>query len=167
MTEPSLSKLVLSNPIHFIAFGFGSGLSPKAPGTMGTLAAIPVIILAHVIGIPLWILFIITTIGGTWVADKSSKDLGVHDHQGIVIDEFAGIMLTLLFIPLSWISIVLGFALFRLFDIWKPWPIRVIDKKVHGGIGIMLDDLLAGLFAGVCLLIIAVALAMTKTPSIL
>jgi phosphatidylglycerophosphatase A len=151
MTEPSLRQRVLSHPIHFLAFGFGSGLSPKAPGTMGTLAALPMILLAHGLGIPLWILFLITTIAGIWLADKSSKALGVHDHPGIVIDEFAGMMLTLLFIPLSWISVLLGFALFRLFDIWKPWPIRVIDEKVHGGLGIMLDDLLAGLYAAICL----------------
>jgi phosphatidylglycerophosphatase A len=149
-----MNKQVFSNPIHFLAFGFGSGLSPKAPGTMGTLASIPVILLAHFIGIPLWILFLVTATGGTWLADRSSKMLGVHDHPGIVIDEFAGMMLTLLFIPLSWMSIVLGFILFRLFDIWKPWPIRLIDQKVHGGFGIMLDDLLAGVYAGICLLIV-------------
>lgn len=149
-----MNKKILTNPIHFLAFGFGSGLSPWAPGTMGTLAALPLICLAHVLGFPLWILFILTTAAGTWLADKSSKDLGVHDHPGIVIDEFAGMMLTLLFIPLSWVSVLLGFALFRLFDIWKPWPIRVIDQKVHGGLGIMLDDLLAGIYAALCLQII-------------
>lgn len=154
MSDAALRKRVLSNPIHFVAFGFGSGLSPKAPGTMGSLAAIPVILLAHFIGIPLWILFVLTTLGGTWLADKSSKDLGVHDHPGIVIDEFAGMMLTLLFIPLSLMSVVLGFALFRLFDIWKPWPIRLLDQHVEGGFGIMVDDLLAGVYAGVCLMIL-------------
>lgn len=155
MSDKSLNSRVMSSPIHFLAFGFGSGLSPMAPGTMGTLASLPVIILAHFIGIPLWILFIMTTVVGTWLADKSSKDLGVHDHPGIVIDEFAGMMLTLLFIPLSWVSIVLGFALFRLFDIWKPWPIRLVDKQVHGGVGIMLDDLLAGVYAGFALLVVS------------
>jgi phosphatidylglycerophosphatase A len=154
-SDQALRKRVLSNPIHFLAFGFGSGLSPKAPGTMGTLAALPFIILAHWIGFPLWLLFLITTLAGTWLADKSSKDLGVHDHSGIVIDEFAGMMLTLLFVPLTWFSVILGFALFRLFDIWKPWPIRWADQKVHGGLGIMLDDLLAGLFAGLLLFLIS------------
>jgi phosphatidylglycerophosphatase A len=154
MNDQSLAQRVFSNPILFLAFGFGSGLSSKAPGTMGTLASLPVIILAHLMGIPLWALFLVTTLGGTWLADRASRELGVHDHPGIVIDEFAGMMLTLLFIPLSWISIVLGFGLFRLFDIWKPWPIRVVDEKVHGGVGIMLDDLLAGVYAGICLLII-------------
>jgi phosphatidylglycerophosphatase A len=154
MSDQSLSQKVFSNPIHFFAFGFGSGLSPKAPGTAGTLAAIPVILLAHVIGIPLWILFMVTTLVGTWLADKSSKDLGVHDHPGIVIDEFAGMMLTLMFVPLTWLSLILGFILFRIFDIWKPWPIGAIDKQVKGGIGIMLDDLLAAIYAGGSLLLL-------------
>lgn len=153
MIDPELSKKVFSKPLHFIAFGFGSGLSPKAPGTVGTLASLPFILLAYGIGIPLWLLFIVTTGVGIWAADWSSKDLGVHDHPGIVIDEFAGMMLTLLFTPISWVSLVLGFALFRLFDIWKPWPIKKLDESVEGGLGIMLDDLLAGLCAAIVLAI--------------
>lgn len=156
MIDKTLAKQVFSNPIHFFAFGFGSGLSPKAPGTMGTLAALPLIGLAHLLSFPLWLLFLITTLAGLWLAEKSSKALGVHDHSGIVIDEFAGMMLTLLFIPLSWFSVLMGFALFRLFDIWKPWPIRVIDQKVHGGLGIMLDDLLAGVYSALSLQIILI-----------
>jgi len=154
MNHKALAKKVFTHPLHFLAFGFGSGLSPKAPGTAGTWAAIPLILLAHYPGLPLWILFLVTTAVGIWAADWSSKDLGVHDHSGIVIDEFAGMMLTMIFIPLSWLGLVLGFVLFRIFDIWKPWPIRHIDQKVHGGLGIMLDDLLAGVFAGVTLLIL-------------
>ena len=114
---------------------------------MGTLASLPIIVFWHYLGWPLWILFIITTVAGTWLADKSSKALGVHDHPGIVIDEFAGMMLTMMFIPLSWISLVAGFVLFRLFDIWKPWPINYVDTHVTGGFGMILDDVLAGIYS--------------------
>jgi phosphatidylglycerophosphatase A len=154
MNNLSLRHQVLTNPIHFLAFGFGAGLSPKAPGTVGTLASLPFILLAHWLSFPLWILFLITAVGGTWLADKSSKALGVHDHPGIVIDEFAGMMLTLMFIPLSWFTVLAGFCFFRLFDIWKPWPIRWVDQQVQGGLGIMMDDLLAGLYAALCLFIL-------------
>lgn len=154
MIDKNLSQKVFTNPMYFIAFGFGSGLSPKAPGTAGSLAAIPVILLAHFIHFPLWILFLITLGVGTWTAEKVSQELGEHDYPGIVIDEFAGMMLTLMFIPLSFVSIVLGFALFRLFDIWKPWPIGMIDEKVKGGVGIMVDDLVAGLYSAVILYLI-------------
>ncbi|HIP80964.1 MAG TPA: phosphatidylglycerophosphatase A, partial [Leucothrix mucor] len=85
---------------------------------------------------------------------KSSDILGVHDHSGIVWDEFAGYFITMIAAPTGWFWVLLGFALFRLFDIWKPWPISVLDKKVHGGFGIMVDDILAGVFALGCLQVI-------------
>lgn len=142
----------LRNPLHFLSLGFGSGLMPKAPGTFGTLAAIPVYLL--IVDLPLWIFLAITfviTVCGIYLCEYTSKALGVHDHSGIVIDEIAGYLITMIAIPFSWYWILLGFILFRIFDILKPWPISWLDKKVAGGLGIMLDDVVAGLFSLVCL----------------
>jgi len=149
---PDLNRKVLTSPIHFLAFGFGSGLAPFAPGTFGTLAAIPLYLLMQPLSLPLY-LFIVAVVSfvGIWICDKSSTALGVHDHSGIVWDEFAGYFVTMIAAPKGWLWIVIGFAFFRLFDIWKPWPISVLDKKVAGGLGIMVDDLLAGVFALFCL----------------
>jgi phosphatidylglycerophosphatase A len=143
-----LIKTVFSSPIHFLAFGFGSGLSPKAPGTMGTLAAIPLyLLLAHLPLLGYLLVLAVMSVVGIWLCGESSRRLGVHDHGGIVWDEFAGFLLTMTAAPEGWAWIALGFALFRLFDIWKPWPVRIADRKIHGGLGIMLDDLLAGVYA--------------------
>lgn len=147
-----LSKTVLSSPIHFLAFGFGSGLSPKAPGTVGTLAAIPLYLLLA--NLPLWsylLAVLLISMTGIWLCGESSRRLGVHDHGGIVWDEFAGFLLTMVAAPQEWWWVIVGFGLFRLFDIWKPWPVRIADRKVHGGLGIMLDDLLAGVYAWIVL----------------
>lgn len=147
-----LSKTVLSSPVHFLAFGFGSGLSPKAPGTMGTLAAIPLYLLLA--NLPLWnylLIVLVISVAGVWLCGESSRRLGVHDHGGIVWDEFAGFLLTMTAAPQEWWWIAIGFGLFRLFDIWKPWPVSIADRKVHGGLGIMLDDLLAGVYAWIVL----------------
>lgn len=149
-------KTVFSSPVHFLAFGFGSGLSPKAPGTMGTLAAIPLYLL--LMDLPLWaylLVVLVISVTGIWICGESSRRLGVHDHGGIVWDEFAGFLLTMTAAPQGWVWIVAGFTLFRLFDIWKPWPIRIIDRQVHGGLGIMLDDLLAGMYAWLVLQLMA------------
>ncbi|MEE9327538.1 MAG: phosphatidylglycerophosphatase A [Cocleimonas sp.] len=143
-----LNRKVLTNPVHFLAFGFGSGLAPFAPGTFGTLAAIPLYLLMTSWSLTLYLVIVaIVSIVGIWICGKSSEMLGVHDHSGIVWDEFAGYFVTMIAAPAGWIWIVVGFLLFRLFDIWKPWPISVLDKQVHGGFGIMVDDILAGIFA--------------------
>ena len=143
-----LNKKVLGSPVHFLAFGFGSGLAPFAPGTFGTLAAIPLFLLMQPLSLPLYLLVTaFVCVVGIWICGKSSELLGVHDHSGIVWDEFAGYFVTMIAAPSGWLWIVIGFALFRFFDIWKPWPISVLDKKVHGGLGIMVDDILAGFFA--------------------
>lgn len=137
------------NPVHFLAFGFGSGAAPWAPGTFGTLAAVPLYFLLSFLSLPLYlIMLVVTFIFGCWICDKTSKDLGVHDHGGIVWDEFVGYWLTMLALPVSWTWALAGFILFRFFDILKPWPIRWVDKKVAGGFGIMLDDVLAAVYAG-------------------
>ncbi len=141
-------KEVFSNPVHFLAFGFGSGLSPKAPGTMGTLVAIPIFLLfSYLTLINYIILLIILTIISFYIAGKSAKLLGVHDHGGIVIDEICGYLLTMMLAPVSWQSVILGFILFRVFDIFKPWPIKFLDQHVSGGVGIVVDDLMAGIYA--------------------
>lgn len=138
--------------VHWLALGFGSGLAPKAPGTFGTLAAIPLYLLLCWLPAPGYLLAVVLcSVGGIWICDRSSKDFGVHDHPAIVWDEFAGFFITMAFVPLSAMNVLLGFALFRLFDILKPWPIGWLDKQVDGGLGIMLDDIVAGLMALTCM----------------
>jgi len=138
----------LRNPVHFCAFGFGSGCMAKAPGTWGTLmAVVPYFFLT---ALPDWlylVFLVLSFVVGIWLCELTSRALGVHDHGGIVWDEFVGFWLTMAFAPAGAIWVVYGFALFRLFDIWKPQPIRWADSKVHGGLGIMLDDVLAGCYA--------------------
>ncbi len=140
------------NPVHFLAFGLGSGASPWAPGTAGTLAAVPLYFLLAQLPLPYYLaMLLITFVIGCWLCGKTSADLGVHDHGGIVWDEFVGYWLTMFALPVSWTWALAGFVLFRFFDILKPWPIRWIDKKVEGGFGIMLDDVLAAVYAGALL----------------
>ena len=139
---------VFRDPIHFLALGFGSGCAPKAPGTFGTLAAIPLYLLAQ--PLPLWAYLLLTTIGfivGIWICDRAARDLGVHDHPAIVWDEVVGYFVTMIAAPAGWLWIVIGFVLFRVFDILKPWPIRRADQRIGGGFGIMFDDLLAAGYA--------------------
>jgi len=138
----------LANPIQFLALGFGSGLAPKAPGTFGTLAAVPLFLLMSSLS-PLFyaLLVLVVCISGIYICGKAAKDVGVHDHGAIVWDEFAGFFITMFMIPVSWQSVLVGFILFRIFDIAKPWPISVADKKLTGGFCIMFDDVLAGLFS--------------------
>lgn len=150
MTE--LAKTVLTNPIHFLAFGFGSGLSPKAPGTVGTIVAVPIyLLLVHT---NIWIysaVIVVSFVAGIWLCGKSAEALGIHDHGGIVWDEFVGYWITMFMAPVGWMWMILGFLLFRLLDILKPWPIKLVDKQVKGGLGIMLDDVLAGIMAALCI----------------
>ena len=145
-TANSKARFQLGKWQHFLALGFGSGLAPKAPGTFGTLAALPLVVLLSFAGQSWLLLFIIFgTLLGIYVCGKAAADVGEHDHGAIVWDEIIGFALTMLFVPISWQSVLLGFILFRLFDILKPWPISWFDRRVHGGLGIMLDDVLAAL----------------------
>lgn len=148
--NPSWGSL-LANPVHALAFGFGSGLSPKAPGTMGTLAAIPLYLLMSSLPLIAYAAMLIVTFTvGVYLCDKTSRDLGVHDHPGIVWDEFVGYWITMFAAPAGWLWVVIGFLWFRLFDVLKPWPINWLDEKVEGGFGIMIDDVLAGVMALIC-----------------
>ena len=145
-------KQVWLQPIHFMAFGFGSGLSPVMPGTCGTVVGVLIYSLIQNLNTYLYaFILLLSLLAGIWICDKSAKDLGVHDHPSIVWDEIAGYLLTMFLVPKGWLWVLLGFVYFRLFDIWKPWPIKTIDKRVEGGLGIMLDDVVAGVFAWVLL----------------
>jgi len=153
MTNPSSkANFRLSDPIQFLALGFGSGLAPKAPGTFGTLAAIPLFLLLAPLtaNVYLFIVVIMSFIG-IYLCGYTAKAAGVHDHPAIVWDEIVGFLITMFLIPVSWQSILVGFILFRVFDILKPWPISYVDKHVAGGFGIMVDDVLAGLAALTCM----------------
>lgn len=147
--DSNLRKRVsLKNPVHFLALGFGSGLIPLMPGTFGSLAALPILFVS--IGCPIWLYLVVTVLAclvGIYLCGKTADDMQVHDHGSIVWDEIAGMLLTFMFVPLSLTTVTVGFLLFRLFDILKPWPIRWADTRVDGGLGIMLDDILAGMMA--------------------
>lgn len=144
---PELRKVALRTPTGFLAFGFGSGLSPYAPGTMGTLVAIPFIFALRALGdTGFWTALVLLFLLGVFVCERASRKLGVHDHGGIVWDEMLGYWLSAAFIPLQWPWLLAAFLLFRFFDIVKPWPIRQLDSKVSGGFGIMIDDVVAALF---------------------
>ena len=145
----------LRDPANFAAFGFGSGCSPKAPGTAGTLVAVLLYWPLQFLPVYLYVcMLLLTFILGVWLCGKASKALGVHDHGGIVWDEFVGFLITMFLIPITWQSLLVGFLLFRLFDIFKPWPISYLDKNCHGGLGIMLDDIVAGIAAWACMMLI-------------
>jgi phosphatidylglycerophosphatase A len=145
---PPIPKAVWTNPFYFIAFGLGSGAIPFAPGTFGTLLAIPFYLLLRPLPLYAYLLFLVFFIAfSAWISDRVSKETHTHDHPGMNIDEFAGFFVTMINAPHGWLWILFGFVLFRLFDIWKPWPIRFIDEKVQGGFGMILDDIVAGLFA--------------------
>src|SRR3990167_5951487 len=144
---PPIPDAIWQNPLYFIAFGLGSGAIPFAPGTFGTLMAIPFYLLLQSLSLSFYLLFVfLFIVFSIWISERVSREIHIHDHPGMCIDEFAGFFVTMINAPLGWPWIMLGFLLFRLFDIWKPWPIRFIDQKISGGIGIVLDDVLAGLY---------------------
>lgn len=143
-----------THPVHFIACGFGSGASRYAPGTCGTLVAIPFYLFLRQLPAAAYLVTVLVAFAiGVALCHVTAKAFGLHDHPAIVWDEIVGYWLTMWLSPMHWNSVwlIAGFALFRLFDIWKPWPIGWIDKKLKGGFGIMFDDLVAALFAWLCL----------------
>ncbi|MGQ7846263.1 phosphatidylglycerophosphatase A family protein [Granulosicoccus sp. 3-233] len=147
--KPDTIKLsaLLDSPANFLALGAGLGLAPKAPGTFGTLLGIPLLlVMPQSLAAYLAVLCVLSLVG-VWSCHLCARSLGVHDHPGIVWDEVVGYLITMIAVPRSVWWVVIGFAMFRLFDILKPWPISWIDRQVHGGLGIMLDDMLAALFA--------------------
>ena len=146
--DPSFARQVLTDPVHLLAFGFGSGLGPWAPGTWGSLLAVLAYALVMPVP-PIWlaVTVVVLFVLGIWICGVSSRRLGVHDHGGIVWDEIVGMLAVCLVVPPAPIWLLVGFLAFRLFDIWKPWPIRDLDHSVSGGLGIMLDDVLAAVYA--------------------
>jgi phosphatidylglycerophosphatase A len=149
-------RFVLSRPAHFIAFGFGAGLAPVAPGTFGTLLALPLYWLLQPRVEPLEYLLLVTVLFGlgVWACEVTGRAIGVHDHGGIVWDETVAFLLVLFFTPATLPWQAAAFALFRLFDILKPPPIRHFDRTLKSGFGAMFDDLVAALYT---LIIIAIA----------
>jgi phosphatidylglycerophosphatase A len=148
----NLARKVMTDPVNFLAFGLGTGLSPFAPGSVGSLLGVALawftldLDFAVQIGVAIFL-----TISGVWICGESARRIGVHDHGGIVWDEIAGMYITLLVAPPTITAWVLAYLLFRVFDIVKPWPIRELDHSIDGGLGIMLDDLAAALYAAILL----------------
>jgi len=139
---------LLRNPLHLLSLGLGSGLSPRAPGTCGTLVAVPLYLLLVQLPLTYYLVAVLLAfIAGVYLCGYTSAALGVHDHGGIVWDEFVGFWITMIAVPATWQWILAGFVLFRLFDIVKPWPVKVADARMKGGFGIMFDDVLAALYA--------------------
>jgi phosphatidylglycerophosphatase A len=143
-------KLLFAHPAHLIAFGFGSGLAPKAPGTVGTLLGWPLVWLITAAASDLLnqlALLIASFLLGVWACGQTGRALGVADHGGMVWDEIVAFALVLLFTPPGWIWAGIAFLFFRFFDIVKPWPIRLADRRLKNGFGVMFDDLLAAGYA--------------------
>jgi len=156
MTDKKIKNVpvkLLLHPAHFLSLGFGSGLLPKAPGTFGTLAAIPLyLLMSHYLTN---VLYVIVTVAmlviGIWICGMTEKAIGIHDHGSIVWDEVVGFLITMLFAPVTWWTVLAGFLLFRLFDILKPFPVSWLDRHMQGGLGTMMDDVAAGVLAWVSL----------------
>lgn len=156
MPDIKLSPRLLLHPLHLLSLGFGTGLVPKLPGTAGTLVGVVLFVALQYLPWPYYLaVTFLMFVTGVWLCGRTAGYLGVHDHPAIVWDEIVGYLITMFLAPAGWVWILLGFILFRIFDIWKPWPIRWLDKQVRGGLGIMIDDLLAAIFAMICLQIIA------------
>lgn len=148
-SRPDLGFL-FAHPAHLIAFGFGAGLAPRAPGTVGTLLGLPLFwaIVSVAPDRPNQIILLIAAfLLGIWACARAGRALGVPDHGGIVWDEIVAFALVLVFTPPAWAWVAIAFALFRLFDILKPWPIRLADRRLKNGFGVMFDDMLAALYA--------------------
>ena len=150
---------VWRNPWHFLAFGAGAGAMPVAPGTFGTLVAVPLYLLLAPLALPFYLAVVVAMLLlGIWLCHVTARDIGVHDHGGIVWDEIVGYLLTMAAAPAGWLWVIVGFILFRLFDIVKPWPVNLADRHVSGGFGIMLDDVIAALYAWLVLQLMVVVL---------
>lgn len=138
---------LLTDPVHWLSLGLGTGLVPWAPGTVGTLLGIPCYLLLQGLPLAMYLLVLgLLLAGGVWACDYTSRALGAGDHPAIVFDEVVGYLVAMTAAPAGWPWLIAGFVLFRLFDIVKPWPIGWLDRKVPGGLGIMADDFAAGLY---------------------
>jgi len=148
MAPSPLARQVAADPVHWLAFAFGTGLLPVAPGTFASLfTAVAFWLVSPVPLLPLLAVIVVLTVGGIWICGESSRRLGVHDHGGIVLDEVIGMLLTLTVVGDHRRWIIFAFFAFRVFDVWKPWPVSFADRRVTGGLGIVLDDVLAAAYA--------------------
>lgn len=149
--SPNFAEMARS-PHQLVALSLGLGLAPKAPGTFGALGGFVLFGALHLVGLPIRIALYLALVAlGSWAAERTGEDLGEHDHGAIVFDETIAMALTLEFAPSTTLGWIAAFALFRLFDIWKPWPIRLADEQGHGGFFVIFDDLLAAVYAIACL----------------
>jgi len=145
--RPEISK-VFGDPRYLLALGFGSGLSPRAPGTAGSVVAAVLFLGIVQLGLFAYVgLVLATLIGGIFICDYVARDMGAKDPSAVVLDEFVGLWIALICLPEGWYWLPIGFVLFRLFDIAKPWPVGWLDRNLDGGLGIMLDDVAAGVYA--------------------
>ncbi len=152
MSKPSTPSQspqhLLGHPAGWIASGFGSGFSPRAPGTVGSAVALLPWWWLRTLSLPLYAIAIAIAFAiGVWASAWVVRRSGVQDPQVVVWDEFVGAWIALAAAPIGWIWMLAGFALFRAFDIWKPWPVNWADEKIGGGLGVMLDDVIAGVYA--------------------
>jgi phosphatidylglycerophosphatase A len=150
---PAQRRILTSSLAGWLACGLGSGLAPVAQGTFGSLAAILPWLLLRQLPLPWYALVLVLGFAvGVWACEVAGRALGVDDHRSLVWDEFIGQWIALIPALLApWWAVVAGFALFRLFDVWKPWPIRRLDRQLKGGLGVMMDDVVAGIFAAIVL----------------
>ncbi len=149
--SPRFGEMIRS-PHQLIALSLGLGLAPKAPGTVGTIGGYPLFWALGLLAWPVRIAAYVALVAlGSWAAERTGADLGEHDHGAIVFDETIALAMVLEFTPSTWAGWIAAFALFRLFDIWKPWPVRLADERGHGGFFVILDDLLAGVWAIACI----------------
>jgi len=159
LKSTAIPMSAMKDPILVLALGFGAGLSRFAPGTFGTLVAIPLYWFMQPLPILYYSLItVLLFVVGIFLCGAAAQKLGVHDHPGIVWDEIVGYLVTMFLAPAGIVWAMVGFALFRLFDIWKPAPIAWLDAKVSGGLGIMVDDILAGIYAAVVLQLLVLLL---------
>lgn len=148
MEDSKTGSYSLKNPVHFLALGFGAGCSPYMPGTAGSVVGVVLYCFLQNLDVFVYAaLVLLLSLAGIWLCGRTSRDLGVEDHQAIVWDEIVGYLVTMIAAPPGWLWIAAGFVLFRLFDITKPWPVNWADKRVSGGLGIMLDDIIAAIYA--------------------
>ena len=154
-------RAILSHPAGWLASGFGSGLSPVAPGTAGSAAALLPWLALRELPLPIFATVLVLAFAlGVWASNIMIAKLHIEDPGVIVWDEFVGqwiALAPLLWFARGWPWIIAGFVLFRLFDIWKPWPVSWADRRIKGGLGVMLDDVIAGIYAAIGLLIAACA----------
>lgn len=160
LINPPDARFLIAHPAHFFALGFGSGLARWAPGTAGSIVALPIAwVMAPLPSFTQLAIVAILFAIGCYICATTSRNLGVVDHGSIVWDEIVAMILILIFTPFNWVWWLIAFLLFRLFDIWKPYPIKQFDAALKNGFGVMFDDLLAGIYALIC---VQILLWMTK-----